>query len=159
MADCCANDPTFINPYQQSPGGHSVLKPRPTTTRELVNLDGLWRFAIADADVREPWTGTLETELEAPVPASYNDLFTDQKIRDHVGWVWYQRIVRVPRGWAGERVLLRLDAATHEGKVYVDDVLVARHVGGYTPFEADITDHVTPGGEFRLTVGVNNELT
>lgn len=136
-----------------------MLKPRPTTTRELVNLDGLWRFALADADVRQPWTGTLETRLEAPVPSSYNDLFTDPKIRDHVGWVWYQRSVRVPRGWAGERVLLRLDAATHEGRVYVDDVLVAQHVGGYTPFEADITEHVSPGGEFRLTVGVNNELS
>ena len=136
-----------------------MLKPRPTITRELVNLDGLWLFALDDANIREPWTGTMETRLEAPVPASYNDLFTDPKIRDHVGWVWYQRTVRVPRGWAGERVLLRLDAATHEGKVYVDDVLVARHVGGYTPFEADITEHVSPGGEFRLTVGVSNELT
>jgi beta-glucuronidase len=136
-----------------------VLKPRPTTTRELVNLDGLWRFALEDTEIRQPWTGTLETKLEAPVPSSYNDLFTDPTIRDHVGWVWYQRSVRVPRGWAGERVLLRLDAATHEGRVYVDDVLVAQHVGGYTPFEADITEHVSPGGEFRLTVGVNNELT
>lgn len=136
-----------------------MLKPRPTPTRELVNLDGLWRFALEDADIRQPWTGTLETKLEAPVPSSYNDLFTDPKIRDHVGWVWYQRSVRVPRGWAEERVLLRLDAATHEGRVYVNDVLVAQHVGGYTPFEADITEHVTPGGEFRLTIGVNNELT
>jgi beta-glucuronidase len=136
-----------------------VLKPRSTTTREVVNLDGLWRFALADTEVRQPWTGTLETKLEAPVPSSYNDLFTDPTIRDHVGWVWYQRSVRVPRGWAGERVLLRLDAATHEGRVYVDDVLVARHVGGYTPFEADITEYVSPGCEFRLTVGVNNELT
>ncbi|MFF1883073.1 beta-glucuronidase [Pseudarthrobacter sp. NPDC058196] len=136
-----------------------MLKPRPTLTRELVNLDGLWRFAIEDANVPRPWTGTLQTRLEAPVPSSYNDLFTDQQIREHVGWVWYQRTVRVPRGWAGERVLLRLDAATHEGEVYVDDVLVARHVGGYTPFEADITDHVAAGAEFRLTVGVNNELT
>ncbi|MGO4587537.1 beta-glucuronidase [Paenarthrobacter sp. 2TAF44] len=136
-----------------------MLKPRPTITRELINLDGLWRFALEDADVPQPWRGVLGGRLEAPVPSSYNDLFADQKIRDHVGWVWYQRTVRVPRGWTGERVLLRLDAATHEGKVYVDDVLVARHVGGYTPFEADITDHVSPGGEFRLTVGVNNELT
>lgn len=136
-----------------------MLKPRPTLTRELVNLDGLWRFALENPDVREPWTKPLETTLEAPVPSSYNDLFIDPKIRDHVGWVWYQRSVRVPRGWAGERILLRLEAATHEGAVYVDDVLVARHVGGYTPFEADITEHVTPGGEFRLTVGVNNELT
>jgi beta-glucuronidase len=97
--------------------------------------------------------------LEAAVPASYNDLFADAAIRDHVGWVWYQRTVRVPRGWAGERVFLRLDAATHEGVVYVDDTKVAEHVGGYTPFEADITDVVTGGAEFRLTVGVNNELS
>ncbi|MEO3943330.1 beta-glucuronidase [Paenarthrobacter nicotinovorans] len=136
-----------------------MLKPRSTITRELINLDGLWRFAVENPNVPEPWKGVLGGNLEAAVPSSYNDLFADQKIRDHVGWVWYQRTVRVPRGWTGERVLLRLDAATHEGKVYVDDVLVARHVGGYTPFEADITDHLSPGDEFRLTVGVNNELT
>ncbi|MCZ2816340.1 beta-glucuronidase [Modestobacter sp. VKM Ac-2984] len=136
-----------------------MLKPRATPTRELVNLDGLWRFGIAGRVQDEPWTGRLETTLEAAVPASYNDLFADREIRDHVGWVWYQRSVRVPRGWAGERVLLRFDSATHEGRVYVDGHLVAEHVGGYTPFEADITDVVRAGEEFRLTVGVNNELT
>ena len=36
---------------------------------------------------------------------------------------------------------------------------VARHVGGYLPFEADVTDLVEAGQEFRLTIGVNNELT
>ena len=136
-----------------------MLKPRSTATRELVRLDGLWPFAL-DSQVGEtPWTTTLETSLEAPVPASYNDLFVDTDVRDHVGWVWYQRRVRVPRGWAGERVLVRVDAATHEGRVYVDDTLVAEHVGGYTHFEADITDLVRPGEEFRLTIAVNNELT
>jgi beta-glucuronidase len=136
-----------------------MLKPRSTATRELVRLDGLWRFALDTAVGETPWTTTLDTSLEAPVPASYNDLFVDAAIRDHVGWVWYQRSVRVPRGWAGERVFVRLDAATHEGRVYVDDRLVAEHVGGYTPFEADITEHVRPGAEFRLTVGVSNVLT
>ncbi|MER5183759.1 beta-glucuronidase [Streptomyces sp. NPDC002896] len=136
-----------------------MLKPRSTATRELVSLDGIWKFAVGTAVDERPWTGPLGTALEAAVPASYNDLFTDSAIRDHVGWVWYQRRVRVPRGWADERVILRVDAATHEGRVYVDDVLVAEHVGGYTPFEADVTDHVRPGQEFRLTIGVNNELT
>ena len=137
----------------------TMLKPQTSPTRELVSLDGLWAFALASPDVAEPWAAALDTRLEAPVPASYNDLFTDQGIRDHVGWVWYQRTVRVPRGWAGERVIVRVDAATHEGVVYVDDVKVAEHVGGYLPFEADITDQVTAGEEFRLTIGVNNELT
>ncbi|GAA4734467.1 beta-glucuronidase [Phytohabitans rumicis] len=126
-----------------------MLKPRSTATRELVNLDGLWRFSLD----RDRW------DLEAAVPASYNDLFVDSAIRDHVGWVWYQRQVRVPRGWSGEDIILRVDAATHQGRIYVDDVLVAEHVGGYTPFEADITAHVSAGQEFRLTIGVNNELT
>ncbi|GGK59615.1 beta-glucuronidase [Streptomyces flaveus] len=136
-----------------------MLKPRSTATRELVNLDGLWRFATATAVGERPWAGPLDTPLEAAVPASYNDLFTDSAIRDHVGWVWYQRLVRVPRGWSEDRVIVRVDAATHQGQVYVDDSLVAEHVGGYTPFEADITQYVSAGQEFRLTIGVNNELT
>jgi beta-glucuronidase len=41
----------------------------------------------------------------------------------------------------------------------VNDHLLAGHVGGYTPFEADITDFVAAGEKFRLTIGVNNELT
>ncbi|MFH8250150.1 beta-glucuronidase [Microbacterium sp. B2969] len=136
-----------------------MLKPRSTATRELVRLDGLWRFALDTAAGDAPWTATLDTPLEAPVPASYNDLFVDSAIRDHVGWVWYQRRVRVPRGWAGERVLVRVDAATHAGRVYIDDTLVVEHVGGYTPFEADVTDLVRPGEEFRLTIGVDNRLS
>jgi beta-glucuronidase len=136
-----------------------VLKPRSTATRELVGLDGLWLFATDATTEPAPWRGPLDTPLEAAVPASYNDLFTDKAIRGHVGRVWYQRMVRVPRGWDGERVVLRFDAATHHGQVYVDDALVAEHTGGYTPFAADITAHVRAGAEFRLTVGVSNELT
>lgn len=136
-----------------------MLKPRSTSTRELVNLDGLWRFVL-DVDAPDgAWTKTLPGALEAAVPASYNDQFVDARIRDHVGWVYYQRTVRVPRGWSDERIMLRIEAATHEGRVYVDDVLVAEHVGGYTPFDADITEHVSSGQEFRLTIAVGNELT
>lgn len=136
-----------------------MLKPTPTPTRDLVNLDGVWRFAIDSSLGEQPWTGLLDTPLEAAVPASYNDQFTDPEIRDHVGWVYYQRTVRVPRGWAGERIFVRFDAATHAARVYLDDLLVGEHVGGYTPFDVDITDHVSAGDGFRLTVAVSGDLT
>ncbi|MBW9120459.1 beta-glucuronidase [Microbacterium trichothecenolyticum] len=136
-----------------------MLKPTPTPTRELVSLDGVWRFGIDTRLAERPWTAPLGTPLEAAVPASYNDLFTDPEIRDHVGWVYYQREVRVPRGWSGERILLRFDAATHAARVYVDDALVGEHVGGYTPFDIDITDVVAAGGAFRLTVAVSGDLS
>ena len=139
-----------------------MLKPQATSTRELVNLDGLWQFKVdfKDEGFTQGWaTKSLETDLQAPVPASYNDIFTDVKIREHVGWVWYQRQVRIPRGWNGERIFVRADSATHEGIIFVNGKEVARHVGGYMPFSADITDHVSAGGEVTLTIAVNNVLT
>ncbi|KAJ3961235.1 hypothetical protein N0V92_002121 [Colletotrichum tropicale] len=139
-----------------------MLKPQANSTRELVSLDGIWNFAIADSvdiETDVPWAKTIPSTLQVPVPASYNDIFVDEKIRSHVGWVYYQRHVTVPPSWAAQRYLLRFDAATHHGRVYVDEKLVADHSGGYTPFEADITDVVKPGQKFRLTVAVSNELT
>lgn len=139
-----------------------MLRPQNSPTREMVNLDGTWRFAV-DRDrtgLTDQWqNGPLQGRLEAPVPGSVNDLFHDETIRNHVGYYWYQRDVRVPRGWEGERIFVRVESATHEGTVFVDGTRVAEHSGGYMPFEADITEHVSAGGTFRLTVAVNNELT
>ena len=139
-----------------------MLRPQSTSTRELLNLDGLWDFKVDfnGEGFNQNWAGkALDTKLQAPVPASYNDIFTDTAIRNHVGWVFYQRTVRVPRGFAGERINVRVDSATHEGIVFVNGTEVARHVGGYMPFSADITDHVKAGEEFNLTIAVNNVLT
>jgi beta-glucuronidase len=139
-----------------------MLKPQATSTRELVNLDGLWQFKVdfKDEGFNHGWASeSLDTDLQAPVPSSYNDIFTDVKIREHVGWVWYQRQVRIPRGWNGERIFVRADSATHEGVIFVNGKEVVRHVGGYMPFSADITDHVSAGEEITLTIAVNNVLT
>jgi beta-glucuronidase len=139
-----------------------MLRPQDSPTRERKKLDGLWRFALDASGVgREAgwWQGALPDARDIPVPASYNDLFADAAVRDHVGDAWYQTTVRVPRGWTGQRVVLRFDAATHRAVVWVDDVEVVAHEGGYTPFEADVTAHVRPGEAVRITVVVDNRLT
>ena len=139
-----------------------MLKPQNSPTRETITLDGLFAFKV-DFDrvgLTEGWQNApLDTDLEIAVPASFNDLFADEKIRNHVGYVWYQRDVQAPRGWRDERINIRVDAATHEGIVFVNGIKVAEHVGGYAPFEADITGLVKAGEVFRLTIAVNNELT
>ena len=94
-----------------------------------------------------------------PVPASYNDVFADAGIRDYVGEVWYQTTVRVPERWAGERIVLRFDAATHRGTAWVNGTQVVEHAGGYTPFEADVSEVVELGAENRITVAVDNRLS
>jgi beta-glucuronidase len=139
-----------------------MLRPQDTLTRETKRLDGIWSFTPDASGVGRTqgwWRAALPDARRMPVPSSYNDVLVDPEVHDHVGDVWYQRHVFVPRGWAGQRVVLRFDAATHRATVWIDDTLVAEHEGGYTPFEADVTASVTPGVECRLTVVVNNELT
>ncbi|MGY1602615.1 beta-glucuronidase [Geodermatophilus sp. SYSU D00815] len=139
-----------------------MLRPQDGPTRERKSLNGLWRFRLdGDGVGRDDgwWRAPLRDAREMPVPASYNDVLADTAVRDHVGDVWYQTTARVPRGWAGERVVLRFDAATHRAVVWVGDVEVARHEGGYTPFEADVTEHVRPGEEVRITAVVDNRLS
>ncbi|GAB3274585.1 beta-glucuronidase [Kineosporia babensis] len=138
-----------------------MLRPTETATRESKRLDGIWDFVL-DPEGRgrreQWWQAALEAPVQMPVPASYNDILVDTGLKDHVGDVWYQTTIRVPRGWTGERIVLRFDSATHAAVAWVDGHQVAEHAGGYTPFETDVTDLVVPGSEHRLTVVVNNEL-
>ncbi len=92
-----------------------------------------------------------------PVPASYNDLVTKLDEREYVGDVWYQTIVVSPD--SGDRTVLRFDAATHRAEVWLDDVRLGEHEGGYTPFEFDVSDVVAGKESIRMTVRVDNRLT
>ena len=139
-----------------------MLRPQDTPTRERKPLGGLWAFRLdaAGAGRREGWfSAPLRDSREMAVPASYNDIIPGEASRDHVGDAWYETTVRVPRGWEGQRIMLRFDSATHAAVVWVDGREVMAHQGGYTPFEADITELVSPGQPARVTVVVNNELT
>ncbi|KAH7353179.1 glycoside hydrolase superfamily [Pyrenochaeta sp. MPI-SDFR-AT-0127] len=138
-----------------------MLKPQSTVTREVVSLDGLWNFDVIKPLPKDEraWTTPLTSKIQVPVPASYNDIFLDNDIRNHVGWVKYQRRVRIPEGWSGKRYFVRCDAATHRGRVFVNEKLTIDHQGGYTPFDIEVTDLVGAGDSFQLTIAVSNELT
>ncbi|HEX2046950.1 MAG TPA: beta-glucuronidase [Acidimicrobiales bacterium] len=139
-----------------------MLSPKDTFTRERKSLTGLWQLALDDTGAGrsgEWWRNRLPGSREVPVPASYNDLYADTAVRDHVGDAWYQTTVRAPARWNGRRIVLRFDSATHRATVWVNDGQVMSHEGGYTPFEADVTDAVVFGGENRITAVVDNTLS
>jgi beta-glucuronidase len=138
-----------------------MLRPQDTDTRERKSLDGLWRFRLDPGGEGRSagWFGqTLPDARQMAVPASFNDIAADAAVRDYFGDVWYQTKAWVPPGWQGRRIVLHFQSATHRATVWVNDVEVMSHEGGYTPFEADITDHVAPGQEVRITALINNTL-
>ncbi|MEV6494067.1 sugar-binding domain-containing protein, partial [Actinoplanes sp. NPDC051633] len=139
-----------------------MLRPQDTATREKKRLDGLWSFRLDhDSAGRDAgwFRGPLPDAGDMAVPASFNDVTADASVRDHIGDIWYQRTVRVPKGWSGDRLVLHFESATHRATVWVDDTEVMSHEGGYTPFEADITALATAGQELRITALVNNTLS
>lgn len=74
------------------------------------------------------------------------------------GAATYTKFLEVPKAWRGQKVLLYFDGAMMNAKVSVDGDLVAEHHYGYTPFVADLTDHVVYGGINRICVVVNPSM-
>jgi beta-glucuronidase len=139
-----------------------MLRPRDTPTRERRSLSGVWDFALDTSGEGRGagwWRQPLAGARQIPVPASYNDIFPESDVHDHVGDAWYQTVARVPERWRGKRIVLRFDAATHRAVVWVGEAQVLEHEGGYTPFETDVSDLVEPGGEMRVTAVVDNILS
>ena len=139
-----------------------MLRPQDSATRDRRSLTGLWRFRVDPDGVgrEQQWFASpLADAIDMPVPASYNDIVPGRALHDHVGEVWYQTLVRVPHTWGEQRIVLRFDSATHRATVWVDGQELVRHEGGYTPFEADVTDLVRAGAEALVTAAVDNVLT
>ncbi len=128
-----------------------MLRPEDSSTRERKSLNGLWQFRLDSEGEGRSAVGSsrpLPDSRQMAVPASFNDIAADATVRDYFGDVWYQTSVWVPQGWQGRRIVLNFESATHRATVWVNDVEVVSHEGGYTPFEADITDHVAAGQEY-----------
>ena len=139
-----------------------MLHPRESESRDLKDLGGLWRFKrdVRSEGLEQQWfRQPLEDTLEMPVPASYNDITTDNTLRTHIGLVWYERDTFLPAAWAGRRIILRFGSVTHQAHVYVNGQLCATHQGGFLPFEAEIGNLLQPGESNRITVAVDNRLT
>ena len=92
-----------------------------------------------------------------PVPAAYNDMKEDAALREHYGWVFYQRNVSVPAALKSQRVVLRMEAVAHKARVYFNGRLLCEHKGGFLPFEAELGEALKPG-ENLLTIAVDNRI-
>ena len=137
-----------------------MLYPQTNDHRLTFSLDGVWDFRTAGADVYPvEWTvHPLPDPLPMAVPGSYNEQSDVENLRAHYGWVVYQRAFALPRRLTdGQRVALRFDAATHAAEVHLNGERLGGHVGGFLPFEFDVTDRLREGDNL-LAVAVDNRV-
>jgi len=134
------------------------LSPLPQKTNDQANvkldLNGSWFFDAAPDNGFENQNSVDESWEKIEVPGEWvMQGFTVEKDK----WTGYARSFTLPQNWQGKRIKLRCDGVYSECSIYVNGKKIGSHLGGFTPFEFDITDHVKPGTESVIKIKVRNE--
>ena len=114
--------------------------------RSRTSLDGQWNFS----------TNAGEDSALIAVPSPWQ---ADARFRDHTGTAWYERKFMIPAEWLNQNrvIILGFGAVDYLAKVWLNEIKVGEHEGGYLPFELDISKAARAGVNI-LTVRVDDPL-
>ena len=91
------------------------------------------------------------------IPSDWNT--RDQRLFFYEGTVWFMKRFNKPasaQGGEKRRTLLYFGAVNYDSHVYVNGHHVGHHIGGFTPFNFDVTDQLQEG-ENVVIVKVDNK--
>lgn len=88
------------------------------------------------------------------VPGDWNT--QKEKLFYYEGTIWYKKSFDYTRQRNGNRVFVYFDAVNYQADVYLNGKKLGTHVGGFTPFNFEITDVVKEKDNF-LIVKVDNK--
>ena len=119
-----------------------TVYPRPQMKRDsYLNLNGIWDLTEADpAQVRAILVPFCpESQL-----SGVQEHFSEGSI------LTYRRRFTLPENFNQGRVLLHIGAADQHAMVYVNQLLLGQHDGGYEAFTLDITDALQQDNELKI---------
>ncbi|MFT3878230.1 MAG: glycoside hydrolase family 2 TIM barrel-domain containing protein [Gemmatales bacterium] len=102
------------------------------TPRKTTSLNGEWQFHRDGS--KENKDVTLPTHWETHEGLKF----------DGVGW--YEKTIELPELPVGRRLLLHFDGVATHATVYWNDVKLGGHLGAWTPFRFDVSQHVHASG-------------
>ncbi|GAB4313081.1 MAG: glycoside hydrolase family 2 TIM barrel-domain containing protein [Promethearchaeota archaeon] len=137
-------------------------KPDPAWHRPKTKvLTGQWSFAFDDGDAglsRRWWDPDHELPLAIQVPFCFQSELSGVAESGFHDVVWYGLRFTVPpvltRNAYQPRVFLKFGAVDYEATVFLNGHHLGSHEGGFSPFEFDVTDWLSPDGENALKVRV-----
>lgn len=164
---CCALALTVCVQAQWKPAGDKIKTkwaeqinpqnvlpeyPRPQLERtDWVNLNGEWEYAIKPKGEVEP--NSFDGNILVPF-AVESSLSGVQKEVGENNELWYKRSFAVPANWKNKDVVLNFGAVDWKADVFVNDILIGSHQGGFTPFSFNITPYLTGKSNQKLVVRV-----
>lgn len=131
--------------------------PRPQLERAAwTSLNGPWDFAL---DPEGVWSLPSDVTWNATIIVPFAPETTASGITDTSFYraCWYRRTFDLPELKPGERLIVHFGAVDTDATVWINDRLVVQHTGGYTPFEADITNSLNLEGPQTIVVRAEDD--
>jgi beta-galactosidase/beta-glucuronidase len=123
-----------------SAASFSEPHPRPQLERSgWISLNGVWDFAIDEAG---QWESESQVQWDRQILVPFAPETRASKV-NYTGFFqkcWYRRKFKAPELKVGGRLVLHFGAVDYEAWVWVNGKLAVQHEGGYTPFQADVTE-------------------
>ncbi len=124
---------TIVDPYEGGVGARFYQNAKPRSKNDLVEYD-------------------FDASQKLAVPGDWNS--QRESLFLYEGTVWYQRYFPYSKG-PRSRLFLYFGAANYIARVWVNGEKVGEHVGGFTPFNFEVTSNVVEG-ENSVVVEVND---
>ncbi|MGS2763113.1 glycoside hydrolase family 2 protein [Sinomicrobium sp. M5D2P9] len=126
--------------------------PRPIMERkEWQNLNGLWNYSITPREKARPEENQGKILVPFAVESSLSGVMKEVGASNVL---WYNRNFSVPTAWKEKNIKLNFGAVDWQADIWLNDIKIATHTGGFEPFSIDITPFLEESGEQELTVRV-----
>ena len=128
--------------------------PRPQFERaQWKNLNGLWDYAILKTNEIQPkrYQGKILVpfSFESPLSGVGKNIDPEDKM-------WYRKNFELPKNWSGKDVVIHFEAVDYTCAVWVNDVLVGTHKGGFDRFSFNITPYLKTNRQQKIVLAVED---
>ncbi len=128
--------------------------PRPQFKRaHWKNLNGLWDYAILKTNEIQPkrYQGKILVpfSFESPLSGVGKNIKPEDKM-------WYRKNFELPKNWSEKDVVIHFEAVDYKSDVWVNDILVGSHKGGFDRFSFNITPYLKPNGLQKIVLAVED---
>lgn len=135
--------------------------PRPQFERNAwINLNGEWTYSFdfGGSGLEREWFKSTGFDQKIIVPFCPESKLSGVEYKDFINHMWYHRTISIPQDWANKQILLNFGAVYYKSEIYIDGVFAARHFGGTSSFQVDITPYVKAGQTHNLVVYVESDV-
>ncbi len=119
-----------------------------------IDLCGKWEFNLAPGP--EFWRDVTSQSGWKPIQVPGECQMQGYSIQLDVEYA-YRKQIFIPKDFRNNRILVRFNGVYSYARVWINGQFIRDHHGGFTSWDCDITDHVQPGEDAVLVVGITDK--